>query len=257
MPHSHEWHFETKHIGRRVLLFDRLDSTNNVAATLSADRVNYGVVIIADEQSAGRGRHGNTWSSPRGSGVWMSVLLFPTPELRRPAVLTAWAAVSICVTIRQTIAVQASIKWPNDVQIDGRKVCGILIEQGPGHIVAGVGLNVTQSASHFAEHDLPNAASLAMFTHEPLDRLEIARRLIDQLDRAYTELCETGTGPLEQEWRLHLGLIGQNVEVECLDRSLRGTLRDVRFECVELESSDGATLRLLPEVIRHIHEIGS
>ena len=158
-PHD-EWHLTTARLGRRVLHFTQLDSTNAHALALAGDPAHDGLVIVADEQTAGRGQHGRSWACPSGSGVLMSVLLFPPPELRRPAILTAWAAVSVCEVIVQTTGLQAQIKWPNDVLLQGRKVCGILIEQTRGTVV-GIGLNVNQDAGHFAAAGLPQASSLA------------------------------------------------------------------------------------------------
>ena len=131
-----EWQLQTQRLGRRVLVYDCLESTNTLAATLADDRANDGVVILAEEQRAGRGQQGRSWHCPAGAGVLVSVLLFPPTALRRPALLTAWAAVSVCETIRLGTGVQARIKWPNDVLLRGRKVCGILIEQSstPGGV---------------------------------------------------------------------------------------------------------------------------
>jgi len=128
MTPPEEWHLETRQIGRRVLIYDRLDSTNTQAAQFGDDGRNHGLVIVALEQTAGRGQHGRSWQAPSGRAVLMSVLLFPPTALRRPVLLTAWAAVSVCETIRQATGIQAKIKWPNDVLLRGRKVCGILIE---------------------------------------------------------------------------------------------------------------------------------
>ena len=108
------------------------------------------------------------WQCRPGDGVLLSVLLFPPPALRRPAVLTAWAAVAVCETVRRLTGLPARIKWPNDVLLRGRKVCGILIEQGRGAVV-GVGLNVRQTADDFAAAGLPSAASLSQFTDADLD----------------------------------------------------------------------------------------
>src|SRR5205823_1445834 len=95
MQPREEWKLPTKHLGRRILVFDELDSTNSLAAQLAHEPDNAGLVILADRQTAGRGQHGRTWQCPPRSGVLMSVLLFPPPGLRRPAVLTAWAAVCV------------------------------------------------------------------------------------------------------------------------------------------------------------------
>src|SRR5262249_2322992 len=148
--------------------------------------------------------------APAGSSVLLSVLLFPPPALRRPALLTAWAAVSVCETILQLTSLQAKIKWPNDVLIRGRKVCGILIEQravGSGQwavgsspsslptahyplaTVCGIGLNLNQTAEHFAVAGLEQAGSLALFTGRAYDCEEVAPMLIRHLDDEYDRLC--------------------------------------------------------------------
>src|SRR5438270_2430199 len=156
MMHREVWHLDTKQLGRRVLVFDCVDSTNTEAAALAEDLANDGVVVLAEEQTAGRGQHGRTWYCQRGVGVLLSVLLFPPAALRRPVILAAWAANAVCETIHQTIGLQATIKWPNDVLIRDRKVCGILIEQGRGTVV-GIGLNLNQTAESFTAAKLPEA----------------------------------------------------------------------------------------------------
>src|SRR5437870_3117150 len=91
-PPREVWQLDTRRLGRRIHVYDRLDSTNTLAATLGRDPTNDGVVILAGEQSAGRGQHGRHWDCPRGAGVLLSVVCFPPAPLRRPAILTAWAA---------------------------------------------------------------------------------------------------------------------------------------------------------------------
>src|SRR5260370_39859149 len=99
-PVREEWHLETKRLGRRVLLFDRVDSTNTQATALDHDAANDGVVLIAGEQTVGRGQHGRSWQCQAGAGVLLSALVFPPPQLRRPVILAAWAANAVCRTIR-------------------------------------------------------------------------------------------------------------------------------------------------------------
>src|SRR5260370_26717707 len=179
-PHE-EWHLETKHLGRRVLVFDRVDSTNTQAMALAHDPAHDGIVLIANEQTAGRGQTGRSWICQSGVGVLLSVLVFPPPALRRPVILAAWAANAVCETIRQTTGLQAKIKWPNDVLIRGRKVCGILIEQARGTVV-GIGFNVNQSAESFAQENPPAAASLALFPERPPTSQQTPRLLLRPLD---------------------------------------------------------------------------
>src|SRR5438309_5368080 len=218
-----EWQLDTRRLGRRVLVFDQVGSTNTQAAALAENQGNDGIVLLADEQTAGRGQHGRTWTCPAGVGVLLSVLIFPPERLRRPVILAAWAAHSVCEAIEQITGLQARIKWPNDVLVRGRKVCGILIEQARGTVV-GIGLNVNQSAASFVEADLPEAGSLALFAGGGLDRLEVARLLIAQLDEEYDRLCTGDRATLEACWKWHTGLLGRQVVVECHDATHRGRL---------------------------------
>jgi BirA family transcriptional regulator, biotin operon repressor / biotin---[acetyl-CoA-carboxylase] ligase len=255
-----EWRLDTRRLGRRVLVFDRLDSTSNIAASLAGSADSDGLAVLADEQTGGRGQHGRTWTCPAGSGVLLSVLLFPPPPLRRPAILTAWAAVSVCETILELTGLQARIKWPNDVLIQDRKVCGILIEQRmvPGgetampSTVCGIGLNVNQTADGFAAAGLTEASSLAIFTDEQRECGMVARRLLHHLDGQYDALCAGDLYTLEASWRGRLGLLGKEVVAECADRMHRGRLRDLTWDGVELERPDGTAERLRPEVVTHL-----
>ncbi len=257
-PHD-TWHLDTRRVGRRVLVYDRLDSTSNVAAALAGSEDADGTAVLADEQTVGRGQHGRSWTCPAGGGVLMSVVLFPPPPLRRPAILTAWAAVSVCETVLELAGLQARIKWPNDVLVEGRKVCGILIEtkavangRRPMATVCGIGLNVNQGADHFAAAGLPEAASLVVFTGQTRDCPTVTRRLLHHLDSQYDALCSGDLGSLEAAWRGRLGLVGKEVVAECAEGPHRGVLRDLTWDGVELARPDGSIRRLRPEAVAHL-----
>lgn len=247
-----EWNLNTRRIGRRVLYFDQVDSTNTVAARLADDPANDGVAVLAGEQTAGRGQHGRRWQCRRGDGVLLSVLLFPPPALRRPAVLTAWAAVAVCETVQRLTGLQPRIKWPNDVLVRGRKVCGILIEQGRA-AVAGIGLNVCQPPEYFAAAGLPHGASLAQFTDADLDARTAAEMLLRRMDEEYTRLLEGDLATLEVSWKRHIGLLGRDVIAERYDGPThRGRLLELGFDGVELERPGAPPLVLPPETVRHL-----
>lgn len=260
-----EWSLNTSCLGRRVLVFDCVDSTNTQAAQRANDRTNDGLVLLADHQTAGRGQHGRSWTCQPGLGVLMSVLLFPPPALRRPVVLAAWAAFGVCKTIAALTRLPTEIKWPNDVLIFGRKVCGILIESkiqptgegDPGELamVVGIGLNVNQSADALAEARLPYAGSLAAFTDRPWDRDSIARHLIEELDATYAELARGWFADLEAGWRDRTGLVGQRVQVECTDAWITGRLLHLSFDGLVLELDSGERRGLLPEEVKHVIRI--
>ncbi len=257
-PPTSEWHLPTRHVGRRVLYYDELPSTLSVAAGLAADPANDGTAVLAGVQTAGRGQYGRSWQCPPGAGVLLSVLLSPPPPLRRPAVLTAWAAVAVAETARQLTGRQPGIKWPNDVQIRGKKVCGILIEAAspagrPPTAVAGIGLNVNQSAADFAAAGLPDATSLAVAAGRGFDTHAVARQLLEQLDRDYALLLDGELGTLEACWKWRVGLLGRPVVAEAADGTPhRGRLRELSFAGVELEQPDGSVRRLPPEGVRQL-----
>ncbi len=251
MKPLHEWRLETEHIGRRVVYYPQVDSTNAIALALARDTCNEGVAVLAGEQTAGRGRHGRSWSCPAGEGVLLSALVFPPAEWRKPAILTAWAAVAVAETVRQTAGLEPTIKWPNDVLIDRRKVCGILIEQAGGTVV-GIGLNVNQSAAAFADPELGRAGSLASCTGRQFDVYQVSRALIQQLDAWYACLLGGRCEQLEDAWRNGLGLLGKRVVVECLEGVVEGTLSALGLDEIELERATGARVRMAPERIRHI-----
>jgi len=247
-----EWCRPARHVGRRVLSYDELPSAMTTAAALGEP----GVAILAGAQTAGRGQYGRSWLCPRESGVLLAVVVAPPPAARRPAVLTAWAAVGVAECIHSVTELQPRIKWPNDVLIDGKKVCGILIESAAGTsmtAVAGIGLNVIQSAADFAAAGLPDATSLAASTGQVFDTAAVAERLLDELDRVY-RLLDGDLKMLEAMWANRLGLIGLPVTAELTDGTLRqGELRGLTFDAIELDG-DGTVTRLSPEAVRHLNE---
>jgi BirA family biotin operon repressor/biotin-[acetyl-CoA-carboxylase] ligase len=244
-----------RHVGRRVLYYDQLPSTFAVAAALAGDPAHDGTAVLAGEQTAGRGQYGRSWHCPPGAGVLLGVLLFPPPATRRPAVLTAWAAVGVAAAVRRLTGRPARVKWPNDVLLGGKKVCGILIESAAGAVptaVVGIGLNVTQSAESFAAAGLPAATSLAASCGRAFDTQEAARVVLEELDRAYGLILDNDLGALEARWARLVGLIDREVGAEASDGTVhRGRLRALTFAGVELEA-DGVVVRLAPEAVRQL-----
>ncbi|HEX3151948.1 MAG TPA: biotin--[acetyl-CoA-carboxylase] ligase [Gemmataceae bacterium] len=248
-----------RHIGRRHIHLDATDSTNSRAAELAHDPANAGTVITADIQTRGRGQHGRIWESPTGVNVLLSTLLFPPPVLRRPVVLTAFAATVVADTIFQVTGRQSRIKWPNDVLIDGKKVCGILIEGGVAapnaepYFVVGIGLNINQSPDDFAKLGLTQATSLSMAAGRRFDLKEIASILIDNLDTEYERLSSGETSSLEARWLDRLGLTGRDVTIELMDATeVRGQLTSLSFAGLSVASAAGTVRKFAPEMVRHV-----
>ncbi len=157
-PDQIEDDLDTLKVGRRVAVWSRVRSTNDVAVRAAASTANDGLVVLAEEQSAGRGRRDRTWTAPPGSSILMSVLLFPPPALAETAWLTALGAVATAEVVAAWTAEAAAItiKWPNDVLAGGRKIAGILVERGQGAVI-GIGLNANIDPTHSTE--APRAAT--------------------------------------------------------------------------------------------------
>jgi BirA family biotin operon repressor/biotin-[acetyl-CoA-carboxylase] ligase len=183
---------DTALIGREIVVFEQTDSTNDTILQLANTNSKEGLVVFAEHQTAGRGQRGNRWESTAGKGLWFSILLRPEIDVARSPRLTTWAAEAISDAIQREFSLTPAIKLPNDVQIDGRKVAGVLVEmrarKKAAHLaIAGIGVNVNQSRGDFPT-DLQNKAiSLAMALGKQVNRQKFAIALLRNLDRTYHE----------------------------------------------------------------------
>ena len=175
--------------------------------------------------------------------------------------LTAFASVAVAETILQVTGREATIKWPNDLLLGGKKTCGILIESGNTvsdsnsgtHFIVGIGLNVNHSADDFRRMDLPDATSLSIASGQFFDAEAVTQLLIDKLDENYERLLGGEIAAVEESWVRRLGKVGRTTTVELLDANeLIGRLQQVSFDGLELELPNGAIRRLRPEEVRHL-----
>jgi BirA family biotin operon repressor/biotin-[acetyl-CoA-carboxylase] ligase len=153
---------------------------------------NQGLVLFAEHQIAGRGQRGNRWESAAGKGLWFSILLRPGIQIAESGRLTIWAIEAVSDVIRTEFSLEPGIKLPNDVQLSGRKVAGVLVEmraqeKAPHLAVVGIGINVNQSREDFPPELQSRAISLAMALGRPVDRRQLAAALLRYLDRTYRE----------------------------------------------------------------------
>ena len=179
-------------IGREIIVLDETTSTNDVVLQMANEGAPEGLVVFAEHQTAGRGQRGNVWESPAGKGLLYSILLRPNVAVQDSARLVDWAVKGIAWTLESAYLRKATIKPPNDIYIDGRKVAGVLVEMraqpdAPHLAVVGIGVNVNQTPSHFPEELRDRATSLAIVMDGPLDRNTLAIALLRNLDRLYRE----------------------------------------------------------------------
>ena len=242
-PDQIEWELGTSVVGRRVAVWNRVTSTNDLAAKAAVSSANEGLVILAEEQTGGRGRRGRSWSSPAGSSILMSVLLFPKGPLDDLGWLTSLGAVAVAEVVADRAGLDARIKWPNDVRVGGRKLAGVLVERGPGTVL-GIGLNVNVEA--FPAEIRDSATSLRVLAGREFDRSEIARDLVRRLDFHHARALASGPETLGDPYRARSEHFGRDVAVATASGTIDGRLigLDLR-EGLTLELADGSTRRVV------------
>ncbi|MBI4355888.1 MAG: biotin--[acetyl-CoA-carboxylase] ligase [Candidatus Omnitrophica bacterium] len=237
------WRLGTRLIGSQVLAFQEVDSTMDLAHEWAKQGAGEGTVIVADAQRSGRGRFGRVWTSPPGTGIYCSILLRPQRDPEELSGLTLLGAVAVAEAVHLTTHLTPAIRWPNDLLIEDRKIAGILTEtqrqaQEPPHIVMGIGINVNTPAALLP----PEAGSLTEAAGLPVDRLALARALLQQLDRYYLAWLAGETASIHQAWRRHLTTLGHEVTIQQRDRTLTGTAVDVtETGALVLRGADGIT----------------
>ncbi len=227
----------TQTIGRRIIYFQRLSSTMDEASALAEAGMEDGAVVVAEEQWAARGRFSRPWMSPKGN-LSLSVILRPGSD--SAGYISMLAGVAVVRAIRKTAGLEARLKWPNDVQLSGKKTCGILVE--PAYMadqlqyaVVGIGINVVFDPS--GTPDLSHTAtSLAVEKGEVVDRGGLLRNLLQEMDSLYLELeiaslkapdASSGHHRILYEYRSHLDTLGRHVEVVWQDDVLQGLAEDI------------------------------
>ena len=187
-------------VGTRIFVLDEVDSTNNYALRLGGE----GTVIVANRQTGGRGRHGRNWHSAADLGLWFSVAI----EGLLPGIAFA-APLSVRDALRRRV--EAELKWPNDVLIDGRKVCGILVEHRNGVTALGIGINVHHRPEDFPEHLRESATSLEAATGLSFTRTQVLKDVLTDLDAKVKVLREGGYEQIRKAWADACHVLGRQI----------------------------------------------
>lgn len=220
----------TSVVGSRSVVYETIGSTNDRALETGGD----GTVIVADRQTAGRGRRGRTWHSASGLGLWFSVtfehgsdgLAFAAPLAVRDAVRD-WCDVRI--------------KWPNDVLIDGRKFCGVLVERRGDVSALGIGINVKHTAEDFPPELRDYATSLERATGQTVDRGELLRRILTALDERVIVLRAGGIDSIRKTWADACAIRGRTIRSD----EKQGIVRDVDYDGGLLVDTDDGEIKVL------------
>lgn len=205
-------------VGNRVICLDIIDSTNTECKRLAAQGAESGLVVIAGEQTGGKGRRGRSFQSLPGKGLYLSTLLRPHAAPEDIQQLTAWVAVAVCRAVESLTGLSSQIKWVNDPLLDGKKLCGILCELGltPAggldYVVVGIGINLSQTPEDFGEELHPIATSLAQHTPCPPTRSQVAAALIAELNTLW-EHFPAGKARYLEEYRRRCVTTGREVRL--------------------------------------------
>ena len=248
IPAEIKWKLKTKLLGKEIISYKKVDSTNTIAYGLAEGGLKEGSVILAEEQAKGKGRHGRTWLSPPNGGIYFSIILRPQITPKEISKITLLAAVATAKAIREATGLLTMIKWPNDILVNHRKVCGILTEMkaeqdGVDFIVIGIGINVNTPAK-----ELPKGASSLTeelyyrSKDEYLSRIELVKKLIEKLEEYYFLLKRDGFKPIIDEWKHLTDTLGSRVKVTLQNRTFEGAVHNIDPDGALVVRRDEGTL---------------
>ena len=221
--------FFQRTIGRRIEYREEVESTNTEALQLAQQDAPEGTVVIAEAQSAGRGRLTRSWESPPSMNLYLSVILRPDVPAQSASLIPLAVGVAVADVISQYCPGQVRLKWPNDVLVGGKKICGILAEMRTkadrvAFVIAGIGVNINMKKLHFPRELRETATSLQIETALEIDRLDVAVRLLEALERWYRIYINGGQDHIRQSWLKYADIIGKRIEVVYQSDTQRGTV---------------------------------
>lgn len=236
----------TSRIGSSIVCLKETESTNQVAFKMAEEGAPEGTVVIADAQTAGKGRLGRIWLSPPGVNLYCSVVLRPAIAPMAACQLTFLSVVAVARAIQGCTPLKPQIKWPNDILINGKKVAGLLNEMNAetekvNFVVLGIGVNLNLRMSSISESLLRHpATSLLEEGGVEVDRLLFARTLLAELDRLYEVFLREGEGPVRAEWLERAAIEGRSVKVSQGEREFTGVVKGVdSFGALLVQLADG------------------
>jgi BirA family biotin operon repressor/biotin-[acetyl-CoA-carboxylase] ligase len=239
---------KTKFVGKEIHHFTVIDSTQDLAIRLAENDVPEGAVVVAEKQKRGRARVGRKWAAPEG-GIWLSTILRPKIPTAETTILPLVVSLAVGNAIRKECKLDAKLKWPNDITINGKKVSGILAEMSceadrVNYVVIGIGVNANINVKKLeaaikGTEGYYGATSLMKELGNEVDRAKLVRRILGELEETYVELEEEGSDIIIRRWKEHSATLGTSVTVALNEMCFVGKAIDIDY--------DGALLVKLPD----------
>jgi BirA family biotin operon repressor/biotin-[acetyl-CoA-carboxylase] ligase len=236
----------TRIVGKMLLFSHKVSSTNDWVRRITSARMLEGVVAVAETQTGGRGRLGRKWFSPKG-GVWFSVLLKPRTKAAETAKLVFVASLAVAEALRESYGLNAETKWPNDVLVNGKKICGILAEmkthgEEVDYAIVGVGLNANFKVQEVLPKEVAvSATSVEEELRKQVDYTDLLFAVLERLDRVYERFLKEGSNAVLKRWKELAGFLGHEVTVKVDSETFTGTAFDVSSDGdLILRLSDGS-----------------
>jgi len=237
----------TKCLGRSIFFSRQVDSTNNWAKELASFGAGEGVVTVAETQAAGRGRLDREWISPTG-GLWFSVILKPNLKPLEAVKLVFVAGLAVAEVFSELYSLRVETKWPNDILVDGRKVCGLLAEMNTvgdmiHYVVIGIGVNANFDVKESLPEELwGSATSLENELGRKVQLETLFRGLLEKLEDVYELFIKEGLCPVLDEWKRYALFLGRQVEVTIQKEKMSGLALDVdQYGALILKLKNGRT----------------
>jgi len=226
----------TNFIGKEIIYLNSVDSTNNYGKKMAENDFTDGTVIIAEEQTSGRGRLGRHWISPKGKGIWMTIMLKPDIKPDQASQITLIAAMAVLKGIKAICDMDTMIKWPNDIVLNGKKICGILTEMSGeieriNYLCVGIGINVNSEESDFTDKAIDIATSIKIAKGVKVERKKLIARILDYFESYYSTFLIKGSLKfMMDEYKRSLANIGKEVILIGKDGEILAKAEDVTAE---------------------------
>ena len=242
---------KTKWLGHNINYQESIVSSNELCKQLAMQGAPDGTLCLTEEQVKGKGGLSRGWFSPKGKGLWFSILLKPSFLPQEASKCTLLAAVAVVQAVNSIAGVHASIKWPNDILLEGKKLVGILTEMSAefGHInyiVVGIGINVSVAPEDVPAEFRSSAISLNAVATEKISRTELLAAVLENFEKLYEQVLQQGFAPVLQLWRKYTSTLGKEVKVIAPNETYIGKAIDIDEEgLLIVEKADGTREKVL------------